>query len=557
MKHNSYTIGIDYGTLSGRGVLVRCSDGKIISSAVKEYAHGVIENVLPNKEVKLSPGWCLQHPQDYLDVLVEVIPQMILESKISKEDIIGIGVDFTSCTILPVDIKGEPLCMKEEFLDRRNAYVKLWKHHGAQKQSDKINGLLEEWDLMDDPRFGGKISSELMVPKVMEILEEDPEIYNQAAEIIEAGDWITKVLTGSSKRSCSMAGYKAWWNIESGYPDKSFFRALDERMENFVEDKLQDDICKMGDTIGVLSRAWAEQLGLREGIAVAPAIIDSHAGFPGSGISNAKQMMMVLGTSSVLIALSEKPYSGHGVCGGVKDGIVPGYYALESGLASVGDLFGWFVENQVPVSYYEEAESLQIDIHTLLCKKAEKLEIGESGLIALDWWNGNKTPFVDSNLTGVLIGMSLNTRPEEIYRALIEATAFGTRVIKETFEENGIKIDEIIASGGISYKNPLAMQIYADVLGIDIRLAASDQAGALGSAIYASLAAGEENGGHGSYKEAVECMANIKKMKYSFDINNKEAYDKLYRIYKELSDVMGQEEKGLLQDLYDIKSTVF
>lgn len=553
MGKELYTIGVDYGTLSGRGVLVRCSDGQVISSAVKAYTHGVMEDYLPDRETELPPGWCLEYPEDYLEVLNAVVPELFRNSGVDKEAVIGIGVDFTACTLLPVDKEGMPLCMKEGFRSRRNSYVKLWKHHGAQKQADKINALLEEWKLVDDPRFGGKISPELMVPKVMEILEEDPEVYSLAAEIVEAGDWITRMLTGSHRRSCSMAGYKAWWNGQSGYPDKKFFKALDERMENFAEDKLPGDICRIGEKVGTLSAEWAERLGLKEGIAVAPAVIDSHAGFPGSGISRMGQMMMVLGTSSVLLALSKKPYSANGVCGGVKDGIVPGYYALESGLASVGDLFGWFVENLVPMSYYKEAEAEKVDIHTLLCRKAEKLAIGESGLMALDWWNGNKTPFVDGNLAGSLIGMTLNTRPEEIYRTLIETTAFGTRIIKELFEEGGIRIEEVIASGGIASKNPLLMQIYADVLGTDIKIASCDQAAALGSAIYAALAAGGENGGYDSYEEAVERMSRIKEQKYYSDPKNKKAYDRLYRIYQNFSDTMGRKEREILRELYDMK----
>lgn len=261
-----------------------------------------------------------------------------------------------------------------------------------------------------------------------------------------------------------MAGYKAWWNQREGYPNREFFAAVDPRMENFVEEKLPGKICNVGKAVGTLSYEWAERLGLKEGIPVASAVIDSHAGVPGSGISCEKQAMLVLGTSSVMVALNDKPYSQKGVYGGVRDGVVPGYYALESGLAAVGDLFAWFVENLVPMSYYKEANEQGLDIYGLLNVKAEKLKAGESGLLVLDWWNGNKTPFVNGNLTGSIIGLTLNTKPEQIYRALLEATAFGTRQILELYEESGIQIEEIIASGGIASKNPMLMQIYADVL---------------------------------------------------------------------------------------------
>lgn len=550
----SYTIGMDYGTLSGRGVLVRCSDGEVVASAVKDYTHGVMEVCLPDGRTKLPPNWSLEYPGDYLEVLESVIPALLQKSGIEKEDIIGIGIDFTSCTVLPVDAEGIPLCMKEEYRDRRNAYAKLWKHHGAQAQADRVNALLAKWGWMDEPRFGGKISPELLIPKVMETLEEDPEIYAAAAELLEAGDWLTRVLTGSHKRSCSMAGYKAWWNGETGYPEKEFLRQLDERMENLAEEKLGAGVCGIGEAIGTLSESWAERLGLKPGIAVAPAVIDSHAGFPGSGISRKGQMMLVLGTSSVMLTLSEKPYSGKGVCGGVRDAIVPGFYALESGLASVGDLFRWFVENFVPVGYDKEAKDRNMDIHELLSEKAKELEPGESGLLALDWWNGNKTPFVDGNLQGALIGMNLNTRPEEIYRALIEATAFGTRMIKELFEEAGVEIQEVIASGGIASKNPFLMQVYADVLGVNIRLAASDQAAALGAAVYAALSAGAKKGGYDSYAEAVQHMSRTKEQMYTCDTRRKEKYDRLYEFYQSFGRLMGETKRDLLSGLYRMKT---
>lgn len=556
-RTEKYTIGMDYGTLSGRGVLVRCSDGRIMSTGVKAYTHDLIKDYLPDedKKIPLPPEWCLQHPQDYLEVLEEVIVQLLKIGQINKEDIIGIGIDFTACTILPIDRDGIPLCMKGEFKNRRNAYVKLWKHHGAQKQADKINALLEKWKIQDTPRFGGKISPELMVPKVLELLEEDPEIYDAASQILEAGDWITRVLTGSLQRSCSMAGYKMWWNHDEGYPDYEFFKSLNPKMEYFTDEKLPGSICRMGDRIGILNQEWSERLGLQEGIAVAPAIIDSHAGFPGSGITGCGQMMMVLGTSGVMLTLSDKPYSAKGICGGVRDGIVRNYYALESGLAAVGDLLSWFVEYFVPMSYYKEAEIHNMNIHTLLSRKASMIGIGESGLLSLDWWNGNKTPFVDANLMGTIIGMTLNTRPEEIYRSLIEATAFGTRMIKELFEENGKRIREVIASGGIASKNSVIMQIYADVLGVDIKIAACDQAAALGSSIYAALAAGAENGGYDEYKEAVEGMTFMTDDEYTFHTKNKEKYDRLYQIYKRYSDTMGSKDREILQALYRLKIT--
>ena len=548
-----YTIGLDYGTLSGRGVIVNCEDGKVIASAVKEYSHGVMDKTLCESGEELPPDWALEHPLDYIEVLDTVVPKMLRESGIDPDEIIGIGIDFTSCTMLPIDENAVPLCEKKEFKYRRNAYVKLWKHHGAQKYADRVNRYLEEKELASSPRFGGKVSPELLLPKVLELLEEDPEVYAAADEILEAGDWLTRLLTGSHARSCSMAGYKVWWNERDGYPDEQFFTDIDPRLQSFVKDKLPGRIVGVGEKIGTLSAEWAERLGLRAGIAVAPTIIDSHAGVPGSGVSTKEQMMLVLGTSSVMVGLSETPYSKSGVLGGVRDAIVPGYYALESGLASVGDLFGWFVDRMTPHAYAEEARTKGISIHTLLSEKASQIAPGKSGLLALDWWNGNKTPFVDGSLKGALIGMSLNTKPEEIYRALIEATAYGTRRILELYEGNGIQVQEIICSGGISLKNPLLMQIYADVLGKRLKVAASDQAAALGSAVYAALSAGEAAGGYDCYEEAVRKMSKVKDIVYEPNNRNHEVYTKLYSVYKDYSEVMGNSSRKIMKKLNEIQ----
>lgn len=548
-----YTIGLDYGTLSGRGVLVSCRDGRITASAEKAYTNGVMERQLMGGGGLLPDRWCLQYPTDYLEVLTFVIPKLLKESGVSGKDIIGIGIDFTSCTVLPTDAEQKPLCEQPRFRNRRNAYAKLWKHHGAQKQAEQINHVLKARGCLSDPRFGGKISSELMIPKVMETLQEDPEIYDAAFQFIEAGDWMTGILTNSNKRSCSMAGYKLWWNQEQGYPDSDFFRTLTPGLKNFVTEKLPGEVCSVGGKAGTLTKAWAKRLGLMEGIAVAPAMIDSHAGFPGSGICREGQMMMVLGTSSVMVALSRFPYSGKGILGAVKDAIVPGYYALESGLASVGDLFSWYIDNCVPAAYSQEAQKLHISLYQYLNSKAGKLQPGESGLLALAWWNGNKTPHVNGTLSGAIAGMTLATRPEHIYRALIEATAFGTRDIIELYENNGVKLDGISASGGISVKNPFIMQLYADILGKEIYVSNCTQTAALGSAMYAALSAGSACGGYDTYGEAVCNMKQTDEILYKPNARNMEKYKELYSLHKSFSDIMGTREKNIMNRLLQLK----
>ena len=537
-----YTIGLDYGTLSARAVLVRLSDGKVINTSSYDYPHSIM-----TKDhcygLELDDNWCLQHPQDYIEAMEKIVREVAIDVDVEK--IIGIGIDFTSCTMLPIDEKGVPLCFKEEFKNHRNAYVKLWKHHGAQLYADRINEQLVASKMADMPVFGGRISSEVMIPKIIETLEEDKDVYDHAYEFIEAGDWLTRILTDSLSRSISFAGYKAWY--DNGYPDEEFFEQLNPSLKT-VSNKLGNKINPMDKAVGCLNQYWANRLGLKEGIQVAPAIIDSHAGVPGSGVCDCHQAMLVLGTSSVIIGLGDHSYSDKGIYGNVKDGIVPGYYAYESGLATVGDLLAWFVENQVPYSYYLEAQDKNISIHQLLSDKASCLKAGDSGLLVLDWWNGNKTPYVDSDLKGAIIGLSLATKPEEIYRALIESTAFATRRIIELYEKQGVIIDEIICSGGISYKNPLFMRIYADVLNKPLKVADSLQTAALGSAIYAAICA---NGGYDSYKQAVKHMAHVKDIVYLSDEYNVDKYNQIYELYKEYGGITA--EKEICHRLNDIK----
>lgn len=547
---NKYVLGIDYGTLSGRAVLVRCSDGRIIHSVVKNYTHGVMNQYLSDGKTPLPHNWSLQHPLDYLEVLEQTIPAVIESSGINTNNIIGLAIDFTSCTILPVDQNKMPLCMKKEFENRPHAYVKLWKHHGAQKEADEIGQVLKNENELKE-YAGEKISSELFIPKVLEMLHQDYEIYEAADRIMEAADWLTWVLTDSEKRSASMAGYKAWWLPDQGYPDKQFLKKLDDRMENLIEEKMNSEICPVGSRIGSLNRIWSQKLGLKEGIAVGASVIDSHAGAPGSGIYKLDQLMLVIGTSSVVMALSNHPLNVKGICGAFQGGIIPDYYALESGIAAVGDMLNWFVERCVPQKYYEDAQKKGIDIHQLLSELAKNLKPGSSGLLALDWWNGNKTPYINAELSGTVLGMTLNTKPEEIYKALIEATAFGTRSIIEIMEASGITINEIIASGGIAEKNALLLQIYSDITGKKIKVADCGQTCALGAAIYASLAAGEKLGGYDSYVDAVKAMSHVKDIVYEPVKENRETYERLYHIYTKLGDYMSN---NIMDELFELKN---
>jgi len=549
-----YSIGIDFGTLSGRAVLVEVGTGNIIAAAVKEYTHGVMDEYLPDGKTRLGPDWALEHPADYLEVLSETIPAVLKESGVGAENVIGLAIDFTACTMLPVDKSGTPLCMKEEYKTNPHAYVKLWKHHAAQYEANRLNEIAAERGEKFLGRYGGKTSSEWLFPKIMQILDEAPGIYDVADRFIEAGDWVTMQMTGNERRNSCAAGYKALWSKREGYPSKEFFKALDPRLENVVEDKLSADIYPLGGKAGELTLEMAELTGLKAGTAVGIANVDAHVAVPSLGITEPGKMLMIMGTSTCHMVLGTEEKILPGMCGVVEDGILPGFFGFEAGQSCVGDHFQWFTENCIPAAYMDEAGRRGISIHKLLREKASKLKVGESGLIALDWWNGNRSVLVDVDLTGLIIGCTLQTKPEEIYRALIEATAYGTNMIIETFENSGVKIDELYACGGIAEKDEMMMQIYADVTNREIRISGSPQAVALGSAMFGTVAAGKARGGYDSIFEAAKYMSKVKETYYKPNASNVEAYKKLYAEYKLLHDYFGRGQNDVMKRLKKIKA---
>lgn len=547
-----YSIGVDFGTLSGRALLVNANTGEEIASATFQYPHGVMDKSLPGGK-KLPQDWALQHPQDYLDVFSAVIPAVLKESGVSSSDVIGIGIDFTACTILPVKSDGTPLCFLEKYKNEPHAYVKLWKHHAAQAKANKLNEIAEDMNQDFLQRYGGKISSEWFFPKVWQILDEAPYVYDEADYILEAADWVIWQLTGVQTRNSCTAGYKALWNKEKGYPDKSFFKALDPRLENVIEDKMNCRVIPLGTKAGEITEKAARFTGLKAGTSVAVANVDAHVTVPAVKIDGPGKMLAIMGTSTCHILLGDEDHNVPGMCGVVEDGVCPGFFGYEAGQSCVGDHFAWFVENCVTRDYYEAAEKQGLNIHQYLTNKASGLKVGESGLIALDWWNGNRSVLVDVDLSGVMIGMTLQTKPEEIYRTLIEATAYGTRKIIETFRENGVPVNEFYASGGISKKNPMAMQIYADVIGIPIKIGGTDQGPALGSAIFGAVAAGSQNGGYDSVFKAGSMMGKLDDTVYIPNRENQRVYDSLYKEYSTLHDYFGRGENDVMKRLKEIK----
>lgn len=550
-----YAIGVDYGTQSGRAVLVDLTNGQELADHVTAYRHHVMDEYLPSG-IKLEHDWALQHPLDYLEVLENSIPQVIKEAGIHAEDVVGLGIDFTACTMLPINEHGEPLCLQQEFVNDPHAWVKLWKHHAAQPEADKINQIAKQRGEQWLARYGGKISSEWMLAKVWQIVDEAPHIYEQADQMVEATDWVISRLTGKLLRNSCTAGYKAIWHKQDGYPSREYLKALDERLENLATTKLRGEVVPLGTKAGQLTEEMAAKIGLTTKTAVAVGNVDAHAAVPAVGVVEPGKLVMAMGTSICHMLLGTEEKQVEGMCGVVEDGIIPGLYGYEAGQSAVGDIFEWFVEECVPAYVYKEAEEAGENIHAYLTRRASELKPGQSGLLALDWWNGNRSVLVDTNLTGTIVGMTLLTKPWEIYRALLEATAFGTRKIVEAFHNNGVHVNELYACGGLPQKNELLMQIYADVTNREIKIAASKQTPALGAAMFGAVAAGSENGGYDNIVDAAKHMARVKENTFKPNSANVAIYDKLYREYNLLHDYYGRGENDVMKRLKQLKESI-
>lgn len=548
-----YTVGIDFGTLSARALVVEVATGRELASATMDYPHQVMTRALPDG-TPLKPDWALQHPEDYLLCLQKVVHEAVQLSGVNPDDVIGVGVDFTSNTFMPIDSNGEPLCLKKEFASNPNAWVKLWKHHAAQRYAREIEKIAIERNEDFLAEYGGRVSPEWLLPKLWETLDEAPEVCQSADTFIEAADWIILNLTGERACSSSIAGYKSFWRKGKGYPPKEFLACLDPRMPELIEKKLPQDLHSIGTLAGRINARGAALTGLNPGTAVAVANTDALVAMPPAGLTEPGSMLMIMGTSTCHIMVEREFKPIPGICGVVEDGIIPGLYGYEAGQSCCGDHFKWMTENCVPAAYEKEAEARGIGIHALLTEKAEKLRPGQSGLIALDWWNGNRSVLVDADLTGMILGMTLQTLPEEIYRALIEATAYGSRMILDTFEQNDLHVNTLYACGGISKKNRMMMQIYADVLNREIHIARSAQTPALGGAIFASVAAGANAGGYDSLSEAAKRMGGADEQFYSPIPENVKIYDALYREYAILHDYFGRGGNDVMKRLKALRT---
>lgn len=529
-----YTIGIDFGTESGRAVLVRTRDGAEIATSVHRYAHGVIDEALPHSGRPLPPDWALQHPEDYLDVLRHAVPDVLRRAGVAPEQVAGVGIDFTACTMLPCDAQGVPLCTTPEWRDEPHAWVKLWKHHAAQPQADRINELARRRGERWLSRYGGKISSEWFFAKTLQILEEAPEVYRRADRLIEAGDWTVWRLTGSETRSVGFAGYKAMY--QDGFPDRDFFAALHPELADVVDEKMQRTLAPLGGKAGELTEEAAAWTGLPAGTPVAVANVDAHVTLPVAGDVDPGTMVLIMGTSTCAVMVGEELQDVEGMAGVVRDGIVPGAFGYEAGQSGVGDIFAWFVDEAVPPHYVARADAAGISVHALLEREAAAQAPGEHGLVALDWLNGNRSVLVDVELSGALVGLTLATTAPEVYRALLESTAFGLRVIVEAFEGRGVPVHRFVAAGGLPGKNALLMQIYADVLNRRLELLRSDQGPAVGSAMHAAVAAGA----YPDIEAAAARMGGLREVTFAPDPERAAAYDDLFAEYRYLHDLFGR-----------------
>ena len=554
-----YSIGLDYGTNSVRCLIVDVTSGAELGTSVYEYESGQAGILLDASDHNVAR----QNPADYLKGLEQTILEAVAQAKQSDSSfdpaaVIGIGVDTTGSTPIPVNSDGTPLAMLDEFKDNLNAYVWLWKDHTAYAEAAEITELAKK----DHPEYlakcGGVYSSEWFFSKLLHCLRTDPAVFDAAYTWVEHADWITSVLTGTDKpdtikRCRCAAGHKAFYNTQwGGYPAKDFLSKLDPKLAA-LRDTLPDETFDVGSSAGDLCDVWAGKLGLKAGIPVAMGAFDCHLGAIGSGVAPGI-MVKVIGTSTcdLMVSPADTPLKDiPGVCGIVDGSVLPGSYGIEAGQSAVGDIFNWFVN-------YIQPGGADSGSHQSLTEKASQLKPGQSGLLALDWNNGNRTILVDQRLTGLLLGQTLHTRPEEIYRALIEATAFGALTIINRIEEYGVGIEQVINCGGIAEKNPTLMQIYADIMNRKMKVSRSAQTCALGSAIAASVVAGKANGGHDDFASAQKAMTGVKDVVYSPIAENVEVYAKLYKLYKKLHDGFGLAGNtecmaDIMKQLLDIK----
>lgn len=551
-------IGIDFGSESARALLLDIVGGQELATAEHNYGSGVVRGHLPppDTDITLPTGWVLQNPADYTDALRNTVPAVLEAAGVSASQVVGIGFDFTSCTMLPTAADGTPLCALPEFRREPHAWVKLWAHHAAQPEADRITHVASERSWRGLDRFGGKISPESFFPKSLQILREAPHVYAAADRLIEAADWVGWQLTGAEIRSAGTAGYKALWDPEQGFPSREFFAAIDSDFADVVEAKMSHRVLPLGERAGALSQHGAQLTGLLPGTPVAVPCIDAHVSVPGAAVTSPGQLVMVMGTSicHMTVDASLRPFEG--AFGIVRDGILPGVWGYEAGQPALGDMFNWFAQGFAGPTYHERAAAEGRDVHAVLTDEAARIPPGRSGLLALDWWSGNRSVLLDGDLSGMIVGVTAETSPAEVYRALIEAAAFGTRIVIDRLVDAGISIEGIVATGGLPKRNPLILRIFADATGLPVDVGASNQAAALGAAMYGAVAAGPEAGGFASITDAAAALAPPPSERYEPDPSATSVYDRLYAEYLSLHDHFGRGPANVMKRLKELRNEV-
>lgn len=542
-------IGVDYGTESGRVVLLDLVGGKELSGVAVRYAHGVIDSVLPGSAEPLGHEWALQHPCDYLEVLYRGVPAALEAAAVDPARVIGLGVDFTSCTVLPARSDGTPLSQTAEWSSHPHAWPKLWKHHAAQRQADRLSEVAHERGEHFIARYGGRVSSEWYFPKLIEIFEQDRQVYDATYAFVEATDWIVWQLTGTLARSSCAAGYKAFWSEREGLPPDSYFSAA---FPGFSEPaaKLGNKFWPLGSRAGYLLPEMAARLGLGDDVAVAVGNVDSFVSVPGCGVDREGVFVMVVGTSICDMVVHRTEVLLPGITGVVAEGILPGFYGYEAGQPAVGDMFAWYADH-----FFDRSDGAATRAERLMSleRAASAMAPGASGLLALDWWNGNRSVLADADLSGVIVGLTLNTTREQVYRALLESVALGTKRIVSNFEEHGVGLSSILACGGIAQKSSLLMQMVSDVTGLVVEVPASEQVPARGAAVYGAVAAGPAAGGFSDLAAALERLSPPLAQRYRPDPAASEIYARLYDVYRPLHDLLGKDHAEWLHTLNAIR----
>jgi L-ribulokinase len=556
MTSQAYAIGVDFGTASARTLLLDLRSGEELALCELAYPHGVIDDMLPETGEGLPLDWALHDPDDYRYVLEAGIQAVLSGQPEAAGHVVGIGLDATSCTVLPVTADGTPLCEVPVWRRRPHAWPKLWKHHAAQYVANRLNEVAAERQETFMARYGGRISSEWYFPKLIEIWLEDRPVYDASAAFVEVTDWVVWYLSGRERRSACPAAYKALWSEADGIPGVGFFEAA---YPGFSEPaaKLGTDFFPLGTSAGPIRPELASKLGLPDTVAVAVGNVDSFVSFPGAGAEGAGTYVMVVGTSICDLVVHRREITLAGITGVARDGIVPGLYGYEAGQPAVGDMLGWFAgvlsgpgDNGPDAN---GAGSNGADRLPALELAAAALAPAQTGLVALDWWNGNRSVLADADLSGVVAGLTLSTTAVEIYRALLESVAFGNRAVLDNFRNGGFELNEVVACGGIAEKSPLLMQMLADVSGLTVKVPASSQVPARGSALFGAVAAGPGAGGFGSIEEAANALRPPTGSAYPPDPQATATYDLVYRIWKDLHDTLGRAYPDWLHGLKRLK----